>query len=126
MTQAGDDPISTSARRRALVTGGASGLGRACAQRLRAEHHEVITADIADGADIRLDISIDKTVSRAIAELELRHLLGPAHVFHRYQAGDVGEDVGGGFPVHVAWLASDRCSFSTGAVYDISGGRATY
>jgi 3-oxoacyl-[acyl-carrier protein] reductase len=26
----------------------------------------------------------------------------------------------------VAFLASDRCSFSTGAVYDISGGRATY
>ena len=26
----------------------------------------------------------------------------------------------------VAWLASDRCSFSTGAVYDISGGRTTY
>jgi 2-dehydro-3-deoxy-L-rhamnonate dehydrogenase (NAD+) len=26
----------------------------------------------------------------------------------------------------VAWLGSDRCSFSTGAVYDISGGRATY
>jgi 3-oxoacyl-[acyl-carrier protein] reductase len=26
----------------------------------------------------------------------------------------------------VAWLASDRCSFSTGAVYDISGGRASY
>jgi 3-oxoacyl-[acyl-carrier protein] reductase len=26
----------------------------------------------------------------------------------------------------VSWLASDRCSFSTGAVYDISGGRATY
>lgn len=26
----------------------------------------------------------------------------------------------------IAWLASNRCSFSTGAVYDISGGRATY
>lgn len=26
----------------------------------------------------------------------------------------------------VAWLCSDDCSFSTGAVYDISGGRATY
>lgn len=26
----------------------------------------------------------------------------------------------------VAWLASDKLSFSTGAVYDISGGRATY
>jgi len=26
----------------------------------------------------------------------------------------------------VAWLAGDECSFSTGAVYDLSGGRATY
>ena len=26
----------------------------------------------------------------------------------------------------VAWLVSDQCSFSTGAVYDLSGGRATY
>lgn len=26
----------------------------------------------------------------------------------------------------VAWLASDECSFSTGAVFDLSGGRATY
>lgn len=26
----------------------------------------------------------------------------------------------------VAWLLSDECSFSTGAVFDISGGRATY
>lgn len=26
----------------------------------------------------------------------------------------------------VAWLASDKVSYSTGAVYDISGGRATY
>jgi 3-oxoacyl-[acyl-carrier protein] reductase len=26
----------------------------------------------------------------------------------------------------VSWLVSDECSFSSGAVYDISGGRATY
>lgn len=26
----------------------------------------------------------------------------------------------------IAWLSSEACSFSTGAVYDISGGRATY
>ncbi|MGV6875019.1 SDR family NAD(P)-dependent oxidoreductase [Pseudochelatococcus sp. B33] len=26
----------------------------------------------------------------------------------------------------VAWLASQECSFSTGAVFDVSGGRATY
>src|SRR5262249_44239089 len=26
----------------------------------------------------------------------------------------------------VCWLASEECSFSTGATFDISGGRATY
>lgn len=26
----------------------------------------------------------------------------------------------------VAWLASPACSFSTGAVFDVSGGRSTY
>jgi 3-oxoacyl-[acyl-carrier protein] reductase len=26
----------------------------------------------------------------------------------------------------VCWLASEECSFSTGAVYDVSGGRAVY
>jgi 3-oxoacyl-[acyl-carrier protein] reductase len=26
----------------------------------------------------------------------------------------------------VVWLSSEECSFSTGAVFDISGGRATY
>ena len=26
----------------------------------------------------------------------------------------------------VAWLASEDCSFSTGAVFDITGGRSTY
>jgi 3-oxoacyl-[acyl-carrier protein] reductase len=35
--------------------------------------------------------------------------------------GQVGE-----IAALVAWLASEECSFSTGAVFDISGGRATY
>jgi 3-oxoacyl-[acyl-carrier protein] reductase len=26
----------------------------------------------------------------------------------------------------VCWLASEECSFATGAVFDVSGGRATY
>jgi 3-oxoacyl-[acyl-carrier protein] reductase len=26
----------------------------------------------------------------------------------------------------ICWLASRECSFSTGAVFDLSGGRATY
>jgi hypothetical protein len=26
----------------------------------------------------------------------------------------------------ILWLASDECSFTTGGVFDVSGGRATY
>ncbi len=229
--------MTTSARRRALVTGGASGLGRACAQRLCAEDHEVITADIADGADIRLDVTNDEAVSRLIAEigpidilLNSAGIVGPnkplwqttreewetafavnvhgtvalcraiipgmvhrgwgrivnfasmagkdgnpnlsaysaskaavigltksmgkelattgvivnaiapaviATEMNQKTAPDVLAHITSLIPMKrvgqpeevaelVAWLASDRCSFSTGAVYDISGGRATY
>jgi 3-oxoacyl-[acyl-carrier protein] reductase len=52
------------------VTGGASGLGRACAERLRSERHDVITVDIADGADHRLDVTDDAAAGRLIADLE--------------------------------------------------------
>jgi 2-dehydro-3-deoxy-L-rhamnonate dehydrogenase (NAD+) len=55
--------------RRALVTGGASGLGRACAERLRDDLHEVITADIADGAEVRIDVTDDAAVHRIVSQL---------------------------------------------------------
>ncbi len=55
--------------RRALVTGGASGLGRACAQRLRDDHHEVITADLAAGADVHLDVTDDGAVAEIVSQL---------------------------------------------------------
>jgi NAD(P)-dependent dehydrogenase (short-subunit alcohol dehydrogenase family) len=223
--------------RRALVTGGASGLGRACAQRLRSEGHEVITADIADGADVRLDVTDDEAVRRLITELGaidvllnsagivgpgrplwettreewdatfavnvhgtvalcravipgmvergwgrvvnfasmagkdgnpnlspysaskaavigltkslgkelattgvLVNAIAPAVIATEMNAAtapDVLAHITSLIPMKrvgqpeevaelVAWLASDRCSFSTGAVYDISGGRATY
>ena len=41
----------------ALVTGGASGIGAATAARLRADNVRVVTADLAPGADERLDIT---------------------------------------------------------------------
>jgi 3-oxoacyl-[acyl-carrier protein] reductase len=229
--------MSTGRPRRALVTGGASGLGRACAQRLRSEDHEVITVDIADGADHLLDVTDDDAVHRPIAELgpidillNSAGIVGPnkplwettraewdatfavnvhgtvalcravvpgmvtrgwgrivnfasmagkdgnpnlsaysaskaavigltkslgkelattgvfvnaiapaviATEMNAKTAPDVLAHITSLIPMKrigrpeevaelVAWLASDRCSFSTGAVYDISGGRATY
>ena len=229
--------MSSAGARRALVTGGASGLGRACAQRLRSEYHDVITVDIADGADHRLDVTDDAAVSRLIADLEpidillnsagiggpnkplwettraewettfavnvhgtvamcravvpgmvehgwgrivnfasmagkdgnpnlsaysaskagvialtkslgkelattgvIVNAIAPAVIateMNKTTAPDVLAHLTSLIPMKrvgrpeevaelVAWLASDRCSFSTGAVYDISGGRATY
>jgi 2-dehydro-3-deoxy-L-rhamnonate dehydrogenase (NAD+) len=223
--------------RRALVTGGASGLGRACARRLRDDHHEVITADVAAGADVRLDVTDDGAVDEVVSQLgpvdivlNSAGIIGPnkplwettraewdatfavnvhgmvalcravtpgmvqrgwgrvvnfasiagkdgnpnlsaysaskaavigltkslgkelattgvlvnaiapavintemnaatapevlAHITSLIPMGRVGEPEE--VAELVAWLVSDRCTFSTGAVYDISGGRATY
>lgn len=46
----------------AFITGGASGLGKASATRLRAAGIEVITADISLAADVQLDVSDDSAV----------------------------------------------------------------
>jgi 2-dehydro-3-deoxy-L-rhamnonate dehydrogenase (NAD+) len=48
--------------RTALVTGGASGLGAASAQRLRTDGLTVITLDVAEGADIITDVTDDRAL----------------------------------------------------------------
>ncbi|GAA5196829.1 SDR family NAD(P)-dependent oxidoreductase [Microbacterium jejuense] len=53
--------------RRAVVTGGASGLGAATAERLRSDAIDVITVDRVDGADEILDIT-DGSAVAALAE----------------------------------------------------------
>jgi 3-oxoacyl-[acyl-carrier protein] reductase len=223
--------------RTALVTGGMRGLGEACASRLRSDGVEVITLDVTDGADLRVDVTdaegvvaavrgagpIDILINSAgiigpnepLVDVELAdftrtfdinvfglftvtkavlpgmidcgwgrvvnfasmagkdgnpmlsaysaskaavigltkslgkelaqtgvlvNAIAPAvietpmnadtapHVLERLRSlipmGRLGR------PAEVAalvsWLASDECSFSTGSVYDISGGRATY
>lgn len=223
--------------RKAVVTGGISGLGAATAARLAKDGTEIVTIDITDGADVTLDISDADAVRRAAAEIgpidiliNSAGIVGPNKPFWEVtddewkrtfavnvdgtfnlcrafapsmaEAGwgriinfasmagkdgnpnmaaysatkaavigltkTMGKDLAKkgvlvnaiapavvdtpmnastapevlahitslipmnrvGRPEEVAelvaWLASDKCSFSTGAVYDISGGRATY
>ncbi|MFJ4843175.1 SDR family NAD(P)-dependent oxidoreductase [Streptomyces sp. NPDC088746] len=67
----------------ALVTGGAGGIGAATAAKLRAEGVRVVTADLAPGADERLDV----TDPAAVAALVDR--LGPVGILV-HSAGVVG------------------------------------
>lgn len=223
--------------RKAVITGGISGLGAACAERLAAEGIEIVTIDIGEGADVVLDIADSAAVARAAEAIGPVDILinsagvvGPnkpfwevtdeewkrtfavnvdgtfnlCRAFAPFMAENgwgrivnfasmagkdgnpnmaaysatkaavigltktMGKDLAKfgvlvnaiapavvatpmnsstdpavlehitslipmkrvGRPEEVAelvaWLASDKCSFSTGAVYDISGGRATY
>ncbi|KZE89468.1 SDR family NAD(P)-dependent oxidoreductase [Microbacterium sp. TNHR37B] len=222
---------------RALVTGGARGLGAAAAARLADDGVEVIRVDVSDGGDVVLDITDEAAVAAAVADIgpvdvlvNSAGIVGPntplletdsaqwRHVFDVNVLGTVAmmrafvpgmvergwgrvvnlasmagkdgnpnlsiysaskaavialtksagkelattgvlvnaiapaviatpmnEDTAPDVLAHItslipmkrvgraeevaeliAWLASDRVSFSTGAVYDISGGRATY
>jgi 3-oxoacyl-[acyl-carrier protein] reductase len=67
----------------ALVTGGASGIGAACTTRLRAAGVRVVSADIASGADEKLDVT-DPDSIRA-----LREVVGPVGILIN-SAGVVG------------------------------------
>jgi len=54
--------------KRAIITGGQSGLGEACATRLRADGVEVVTFDISPDADFTLDVSDSAAVDAAVAQ----------------------------------------------------------
>ena len=223
--------------KRAIITGGQSGLGAACAERLRADGIEVITFDVSPEADYLVDVTDVASIAAAVAQvgpvdilINSAGIVGPnkplietdpaawerafdvnvhgtfhviqavapgmiergwgrivniasmaakdgnpnlsaysaskaavigltkslgkelaktgvlvnviapaviatpmnaatapdvlAHITSLIPMGRVGK--ASEVAALVAWLTSDECSFSTGAVYDISGGRATY
>lgn len=53
----------TSTLRRALITGGASGIGKACAVRLSADGVDVVSADVSGDADEHVDVSDPESVA---------------------------------------------------------------
>ncbi len=55
--------------RTAIITGGASGLGRASALRLAQDDIKVITFDIAKGADVVVDVSDSASVAHAAEQV---------------------------------------------------------
>lgn len=55
--------------RRALITGGCSGLGAAAADRLSRDGLDIVTVDLQPGADLRLDVSDDAAVAAAAARV---------------------------------------------------------
>ncbi|HPU03064.1 MAG TPA: SDR family NAD(P)-dependent oxidoreductase [Rhodoglobus sp.] len=55
------------APKRAIVTGGCSGLGAACVTRLRTDGIEVLTLDVSPEADIRVDITDTVAVQQAVS-----------------------------------------------------------
>jgi 2-dehydro-3-deoxy-L-rhamnonate dehydrogenase (NAD+) len=63
----------------------------------------------------------------AAVETDLFQQMPPAHIAYmlsRIPMGRLGQTTE--IAAVVAWLASEECSLSTGGVFDISGGRATY
>jgi 2-dehydro-3-deoxy-L-rhamnonate dehydrogenase (NAD+) len=87
----------------------------------------VIALTKALGKDLARTGVIVNCIAPAVIETPILDGLSQEHVDYmveRIPMGRVGQ------PEEVAalvcWLASEECSFSTGAVYDISGGRAVY
>ena len=87
----------------------------------------VIGLTKAVGKDLARTGVLVNCVAPAVIETPILDGVSPDHIEYmveRIPMGRMGE------PDEVAalvcWLASDECSFSTGATFDISGGRAVY
>jgi 3-oxoacyl-[acyl-carrier protein] reductase len=87
----------------------------------------VIAFTKALGKEVATSGILVNCVAPALIDTDMTHDLPPEmrdYVTSRIPMGRTGTTTE--VAALVAWLCSDECSFSTGAVYDISGGRATY
>ena len=87
----------------------------------------VIGMTKAIGKDLARSGVLVNCVAPAVIETPILEGVSQAHIDYMVERIPMGRM---GSPDEVAalvcWLASEECSFSTGATYDISGGRAVY
>ena len=87
----------------------------------------VIALTKAIGKDLARSGVLVNCVAPAVIETPILEGVSQAHIEYMVERIPMGRM---GRPDEVAalicWLASEECSFSTGAAYDISGGRAVY
>jgi 3-oxoacyl-[acyl-carrier protein] reductase len=81
----------------------------------------------AIGKDVARSGVLVNCVAPAVIETPILTGLSQHHIDYMVERIPMGR-MGGPNEVAalIAWLAGDECTFSTGAVYDISGGRAVY
>jgi len=110
-----------------LVSSIAGKEGNPMAPAYSASKAAVIALTKALGKDLAQTGVLVNCVAPAVIETPILGGLTPEHVDYMVERIPVGRM---GTPDEVAalicWLASDECTFSTGATYDISGGRAVY
>ena len=87
----------------------------------------VIAMTKAIGKDLARTGVLVNCVAPAVIETPILEGISQEHVDYMVERVPMGRM---GRPEEVAalvcWLASEECSFSTGAIYDVSGGRAVY
>src|SRR5438067_93601 len=120
--------------RTAIVTGGARGIGLACAAKITAGggrvalwDRDIERARKSLGKELATTGVLVNCVAPAVVKTELFSQMTEQHIQYMLSKipmnrfGEVDE-----VAEMVAWLASDLCTFATGATFDLSGGRATY
>ena len=87
----------------------------------------VIALTKAIGKDLARSGVLVNCIAPAVIDTPILAAISQEHVDYMLERIPMGRM---GTPEEVAalvcWLASDECSFSTGATFDISGGRAVY
>lgn len=110
-----------------LVSSIAGKEGNPMAPAYSASKAAVIALTKALGKDLARTGVLVNCIAPAVIETPILEGLTAEHVDYMVERIPVGrmgtaEEVA----ALICWLASDECSFSTGATYDISGGRAVY